>query len=173
MTQPTSAVHQNTSSSLRSKHPACGQLGIQQVAGAANAGCPSACRSSRRCTAGTADARHRPIRARMRSLARDRVVPPHVAARLHVARAAGASIDDDLLHGRAALGQRLVDRALSARPRWPPRQPPSAVMTSLAPASSMRSLTAFAENPPNTTEWIAPMRAQACIAITASGISGM
>ena len=50
----------------------------------------------------------------------------------------------------------------------PPRWPPSAVMTTLAPASSMRSLSDSAENPPNTTEWIAPMRAHACIAITAS-----
>src|SRR5580698_4813169 len=41
----------------------------------------------------------------------------------------------------------------------PPRHPPSAVMTSFAPASSIRSFTAFAENPPNTTECTAPMRA--------------
>ena len=34
----------------------------------------------------------------------------------------------------------------------------------------MRSLTALAEKPPNTTECTAPMRAQACMAITASGI---
>ncbi len=50
----------------------------------------------------------------------------------------------------------------------PPRNWPSAVMTSLAPASAMRSFTLFAEKPPNTTEWIAPMRAQACIAMIAS-----
>ncbi len=28
----------------------------------------------------------------------------------------------------------------------------------------MRSCSDLAENPPNTTEWVAPMRAQACIA---------
>jgi hypothetical protein len=50
----------------------------------------------------------------------------------------------------------------------PPRYCPSAVMTSLALASMMRSCTLLAEKPPNTTEWIAPMRAQACMATTAS-----
>jgi len=55
----------------------------------------------------------------------------------------------------------------------PPRMPPSAVMTALAPASSMRSFRASAEKPPNTTEWVAPIRAQACMATTASGTMGM
>ncbi len=55
----------------------------------------------------------------------------------------------------------------------PPRQPPSAVITSRASVSSMRSLSAGAEKPPNTTEWIAPMRLQACMAIRISGTSGM
>ena len=50
----------------------------------------------------------------------------------------------------------------------PPRNWPSAVITSFAPASTMRSLTLFAEKPPNTTEWIAPIRAHPCIAMTAS-----
>ena len=48
----------------------------------------------------------------------------------------------------------------------PPRNWPSAVITSVAPASMMRSCRLFAEKPPNTTEWVAPMRAQACIATT-------
>ena len=48
----------------------------------------------------------------------------------------------------------------------PPRNWPSAVITAIAPASMMRSWTDFAEKPPNTTEWVAPMRAQACIATT-------
>ncbi len=56
---------------------------------------------------------------------------------------------------------------------WPRRQPPSEVMAILAPASRMRSASASAANPPNTTEWVAPMRAQASIAITVSGRSGM
>ena len=36
-------------------------------------------------------------------------------------------------------------------------------------ASSMRVASSLGAKPPNTTEWIAPMRAQASIAITASG----
>ena len=55
----------------------------------------------------------------------------------------------------------------------PRRYWPSAVMTSLAWASSMRERSASAENPPNTTEWTAPIRAQASIATTASGIIDM
>ena len=39
--------------------------------------------------------------------------------------------------------------------------------------SSMRVASSLAAKPPNTTEWIAPMRAQASIAITASGTIGM
>ncbi len=46
-------------------------------------------------------------------------------------------------------------------------------MTSLASASSIRLFSAVAENPPNTTEWIAPSRAQASMAIGSSGIIGM
>src|SRR3569623_1635898 len=38
-------------------------------------------------------------------------------------------------------------------------------MSNFAPASSVRSLSDSAETPPNTTESIAPMRAQACFAI--------
>jgi len=54
----------------------------------------------------------------------------------------------------------------------PRRQPPSAVMTSLALQSLMRSLSDSGLNPPNTTVWMAPTRAQASIATTASGIIG-
>ena len=39
--------------------------------------------------------------------------------------------------------------------------------------SLMRVASSAAAKPPNTTEWTAPMRAQASIAITASGIIGM
>jgi hypothetical protein len=55
----------------------------------------------------------------------------------------------------------------------PPRTWPSAVITALAPASSMRSRSDWAEKPPNTTEWVAPMRAQACMATTPSMDIGM
>jgi hypothetical protein len=40
-------------------------------------------------------------------------------------------------------------------------------------ASSMRLASSLAANPPNTTECTAPMRAQASIAMTASGTIGM
>ncbi len=55
----------------------------------------------------------------------------------------------------------------------PRRQPPSAVMTSFACASLLRSATASAEKPPKMTEWVAPMRAQASMATAASGTIGM
>jgi hypothetical protein len=45
-------------------------------------------------------------------------------------------------------------------------------MTTLASASVFRSTSACAENPPNTTECAAPMRAQASIEMTASGTIG-
>jgi hypothetical protein len=50
----------------------------------------------------------------------------------------------------------------------PPRTWWSAVMMALAPVSSMRSRSDWAEKPPNTTECVAPMRAQACMAATPS-----
>ncbi len=40
-------------------------------------------------------------------------------------------------------------------------------------ASLIRPASSLAAKPPNTTEWIAPIRAQASIAIAASGIIGM
>jgi hypothetical protein len=61
--------------------------------------------------------------------------------------------------------------ALSGTTR-PPRMPSSAVMSIFEPQSWMRSRRAAAEKPPKTTEWIAPMRAQASIAIGSSGIIG-
>jgi hypothetical protein len=50
-------------------------------------------------------------------------------------------------------------------------QEPATITLGLA--SSMRVASSRAEKPPNTTEWMAPMRAQASIAITASGTIGM
>jgi hypothetical protein len=55
----------------------------------------------------------------------------------------------------------------------PPRICSSAVITATAPASMMRSRSSCAEKPPNTTECVAPMRAQACIATTPSIDIGM
>ena len=57
--------------------------------------------------------------------------------------------------------------------RLPPRTPSSAVITAQASQSAMRPARLSGEKPPNTTEWIAPMRAQASIAAAASGIIGM
>ena len=46
------------------------------------------------------------------------------------------------------------------------------VMTAAHCASLMRSISAALENPPKTTECVAPMRAQASIEMASSGISG-
>ena len=46
----------------------------------------------------------------------------------------------------------------------PPRTPSSAVMTSFDLQSVMRPTSESGEKPPNTTEWMAPMRAQASMA---------
>ena len=51
--------------------------------------------------------------------------------------------------------------------------PQLALTISFGLASVTRVASSFAAKPPNTTEWIAPMRAQASMAITASGIIGM
>jgi hypothetical protein len=58
-------------------------------------------------------------------------------------------------------------------PGLPPREPASAETITLRFPSSMRVARLTAAKPPNTTEWIAPMRAQASIAKVASGIIGM
>ncbi|MNV47165.1 hypothetical protein D3C71_1390240 [compost metagenome] len=54
----------------------------------------------------------------------------------------------------------------------PPRRPSSAVMISLLAQSPTRSAMELAAKPPNTTEWIAPTRAQASMATAASTIIG-
>ncbi len=54
----------------------------------------------------------------------------------------------------------------------PARRPWSAVMTKSEPASAMRPAMESGEKPPKMTEKTAPMRAQASIAKTASGIIG-
>ena len=55
----------------------------------------------------------------------------------------------------------------------PPREPASALTMTLGVASSMRLASECAAKPPNTTEWMAPRRTVASMAITASGIMGM
>ncbi len=54
----------------------------------------------------------------------------------------------------------------------PARRPSSAVITSFESQSAMRPARESGENPPNTTECTAPIRAQASIAMAASGIIG-
>ena len=54
----------------------------------------------------------------------------------------------------------------------PLRRAPSTVISALASENSMRSFTASGEKPPKTTLCGAPMRAQASIATTTSGIIG-
>ena len=55
----------------------------------------------------------------------------------------------------------------------PPRTPSSAVITILQSASKILSFKDSGENPPKTTEWIAPILAHANIANAASGIIGI
>ena len=106
-------------------------------------------------------------------LALDRVAPPQVALRIHVHGHAGVLEHDDLLDATSQPSSSALSVAALSSTTLPPRQPPSAVITKRAPASSMRSRSDSAEKPPNTTEWMAPMRAQACMATMASGTSGM
>ncbi len=54
----------------------------------------------------------------------------------------------------------------------PLRRPPSAVISTFAPETSIRSATDPAEKPPKTTLWTAPIRVQASIATATSGIIG-
>ncbi len=58
----------------------------------------------------------------------------------------------------------------TTRPGSIPQEP---AITALGLASSIRTASSFAAKPPNTTECTAPIRAQASIAITASGTIGM
>ena len=51
--------------------------------------------------------------------------------------------------------------------------PHEAVRITLGRASVIRLASSGDANPPNTTEWIAPIRAQASIPMTASGTIGM
>ena len=51
--------------------------------------------------------------------------------------------------------------------------PQEAVTISFGVESLIQFESSAAENPPNTTEWIAPIRADASIAKPASGIIGM
>ena len=54
-----------------------------------------------------------------------------------------------------------------------PSMPHEADRTALGAASSIRAASSGAAKPPNTTEWMAPIRAHASMAMAASGIIGM
>ncbi len=80
----------------------------------------------------------------------------------------------------AAVGLGIVGQdssALSAltfnRIGRPPRSPSSAVMRMFESQSWIRPASESGEKPPNTTEWIAPIRAQASMAMAISGTMGM
>ena len=66
----------------------------------------------------------------------------------------------------------LVDAAALIGAVLPLRRAPSTVTSAFASENSIRSRTASAEKPPKTTLCGAPMRAQASIATTTSGIIG-
>ena len=51
--------------------------------------------------------------------------------------------------------------------------PQEAARITFGAASSMRAASSLAAKPPNTTEWIAPIRAQASMPNRASGTIGM
>ncbi len=53
-----------------------------------------------------------------------------------------------------------------------PSIPQDAVTSTTGSASSMRAASSAGAKPPNTTEWTAPIRAQASIVTTASGTIG-
>ena len=55
----------------------------------------------------------------------------------------------------------------------PPRLPPSAVTTKRLSQSTIRPASASGEKPPKTTEWTAPSRAQASMAVIPSITIGM
>lgn len=83
----------------------------------------------------------------------------------------GPAYDEDVLDA-GALGDRLVDRRLERAGRAA-AEAAVGVTTTFASASWMRLLRAEEEKPPKTTEWIAPILAQASRVIGSSGIIGM
>ena len=112
------------------------------------------------------------VRRADRRRAVHQLVPPEVASGLHRHGVADAAHHDDVACTVGVSATAASTLALSGTTA-PRRQPPSAVTTRRAWASLMRSRSASAEKPPKTTLWVAPMRAQASIAIAASGIIGM
>ena len=75
-------------------------------------------------------------------------------------------IDDE----QSAAAAATVSKSLTG---FVPRITPSAVITTVDCASTRRFASASAEKPPKTTEWTAPMRAHASIAMGSCGTIGM
>jgi hypothetical protein len=83
------------------------------------------------------------------------------------------ALQDDAAFG---LENSQIDRGVEKRlvvDDPPTSIPHEAVITILGFAWLMRFASSVAAKPPKTTEWIAPMRAHASIAMTASGTIGM
>ena len=95
-----------------------------------------------------------------RRLLRYDVVPPDVAPFGHRDVALGRALEDQHLLDRRAIGDRDIGRVLGSATTWPRLHAPSAVITTFASASLMRSRSESDEKPPNTTEMGAPMRAR-------------
>ena len=72
----------------------------------------------------------------------------------------------------AACSIALSSRGLYSRVFFPSMAPEAVIMT-FGFASSILIASSWGANPPKTTEWTAPRRAQASMAMTACGIIGM
>ena len=168
MTQPMSAAHQYTSSSWMSKiNRWVAATRGQVAAGRVHDPLRLPGRPARVEDVQQVLGVHRLGRA-LGGLAVDQVVVPDVAPVGERCSSAGAAHGDHVLD-RRALPHGLVGVLPSAARPGPRRYPPSAVISTFASASLIRSRSASAENPPNTTECGAPIRAHASMATGSSG----
>ena len=103
----------------------------------------------------------------------DERLPVVVAAVNHIAPHA-ISLDDDAVPAVGVRWPRSPRRAsVCTHTTRVGSTPQDAETITAGRASSMRVASSCGANPPNTTECTAPMRAQASMAMTASGIIGM
>ena len=102
----------------------------------------------------------------------DRLLPVDVPARDELRLESAALEDDAALRLVSASSIAASSSGLYAIAR-PGSIPHEAETTTFGVASSIRVASSCAAKPPKTTEWIAPSRAHASIAITASGTIGM
>ena len=105
-------------------------------------------------------------------LAVDHLVPPAVPALFPVHVLAGAPDDQDRSH-LGALLQRLVHVGFQCGLRPAPVAAVGGDHDAGITIEDPTGQASSAEKPPKTTEWGAPIRAQASMATTASGIIGM